>query len=178
MHLYWSLVCGLVMFESFGITSSFNCVLWTEAMADVHISLDANILVLTASKKQSTYFYFFTSEEVSMCLSDFFHTSCQIVCPFCHATFSPAPGMLLLKVIIHSLDFILFNLNTLSWYNHRWKSFYELFISHHDNQKNHKTSKKYKQKNIKKDICHFYYCYIICICTKQSANFIINLYNS
>jgi len=102
------------MFESCGITSSFNCVLWTEAMADGHISLDANILVLTASKKQSTYFYFFTSEEVSMCLSDFFHTSCQIVCPFCHATFSPAPGMLLLKVIIHSLDFILFNLNTLS----------------------------------------------------------------
>ena len=46
-------------------------------MTDEHISVDANIVVLTASKKYSTYFYFYTSPEVSTSFS-FFHCSCQI----------------------------------------------------------------------------------------------------
>ena len=38
-------------------------------MTGRHISVDANIVVLTASKKYSTYFYFYTSPEVSMSFS-------------------------------------------------------------------------------------------------------------
>ena len=39
------------------------------AMTDGHISVDANIVVLNASKKYSTYFYFYTSLEVSTSFS-------------------------------------------------------------------------------------------------------------
>ena len=46
-------------------------------MTGRHISVDANIVVLTASKKYSTYFYFYTSPEVSMSFS-FSICSCQI----------------------------------------------------------------------------------------------------
>lgn len=53
------------MFDSCGITCS-NCVLFTGGHGDRHISHDANMLVLPASKKYSTYFYFYTSEEVLM----------------------------------------------------------------------------------------------------------------
>ena len=53
------------MFDSCGITCS-NCVLFTGGHGNRHISHDANMLVLVASKKYSTYFYFYTSEEVLM----------------------------------------------------------------------------------------------------------------
>ena len=59
------------------------------AMTDGHISVDANIVVLNASKKYSTYFYFYTSLEVSTSFS-FFHCSCQIC--VCSGTLSGSAG--------------------------------------------------------------------------------------
>lgn len=75
MHSYDLLYAGLLVVGS--ERHAYLCSLNWSAMTDRHISVDANIVVLNASKKYSTYFYFYTSPEVSMSFS-FFHCSCQI----------------------------------------------------------------------------------------------------